>query len=466
MTVPRKNRFSSQFPFNFLKLDNDNKLILSDETQIDVNITNTAIDTNATIVGQTTDVNTNITNLELDVNVTNTNLDVTIQEPLQVSVVDNSPTERSAFGEQIVMSNFPVAGWKHTYNVNADLVKSVVTGSGTVTGSAGMAVLSTTAATNSSASINTYRDLRYSPGQGALVRFTAIFTTGVANSEQYIGIGAIEDGLFFGYNGTSFGILHRNNSVDTWIPQASWNVDTRVGLDPTKGNVYSIVYQWLGFGMLSFNIEDSATGRFVNVHNIAYANLNTVTSFQNPTLSVYAYVKNTSNNTNVVLKTPSAMAFIQGFADINELYPLDLHRAFSASKSFASTLEQPIISVLGATTFQSLTNRVRSRLAIQSAAVDATKPVIIRLYKNATVVGGAYTSWNANTSTLSANTTIASFSGGNLVNSFQLAKSEGRSIHMDNFDIKIGPTENFLYTSQCSGAVYDVNLSCTLIEKF
>jgi len=65
------------------------------------------------------------------------------------------------------------------------------------------------------------------------------------------GAGDDVDGLFFGFNGTSFGIMTRNDSVDTWVAQADWNGDKMDGtggasnptgqnLDPTKGNVYHI----------------------------------------------------------------------------------------------------------------------------------------------------------------------------------------------------------------------------------
>lgn len=70
---------------------------------------------------------------------------------------------------------------------------------------------------------------------------------------QLMGVGDDLDGFFFGYNGSSFGILRRQNGTDNWIPQSAWNNDTfdgngrsGVALNATQGNVYSIQYQWLG----------------------------------------------------------------------------------------------------------------------------------------------------------------------------------------------------------------------------
>lgn len=439
MSAPRQNRFSPQFPFNYIRIDDENKLIVSDETTLNANIANESLP---------------VTSFSP--------LDVNIQTPLDVALTN----PLSAFGEILMTSNHPVVGWTFAYNVNSDLIRNTLTGTGGVTSANGVAILSTSAAINSSAEISTYRTLRYVPGAGAVVRFTAIFTQGKVGSQQHIGVGDETDGFFFGFDGERFGVLRRDNSTDHWIYQENWNKNPMPELDVTKGNVYEIVYQWLGFGMIRFNIEDSQTGIFTNVHNIAYANLNTQTSIRNPSLPLHAHTINTSNNTDIVLKTSSAMGFVQGFYDLNELHPMDLHRAFVSQKTFASTAEQPVLALKGAATYQGIFNRVRSKLGMLSAAVDGTKPVTIRLYKNAVTSGGTYTDFNANTSTMSSNTGVTSFSGGTLVNAFQLGKSEGRSIYFDTLSIKMGYNDTLLVTSQSTGANYDVNASMAMIEQF
>jgi len=104
---------------------------------------------------------------------------------------------RSAFGEVEVVEPTPVVQADFIYNVNADVVDSTVTGSGTVTQADSMVVLQTTATTSSSAMVETKRYLKYRPGQGCHVRGTALFTTGVANSEQLFGAGDSVDGLLY-----------------------------------------------------------------------------------------------------------------------------------------------------------------------------------------------------------------------------------------------------------------------------
>lgn len=58
------------------------------------------------------------------------------------------------------------------------MVNSFTSGTGTITQSGGMATLKIGTASGSWSYINTYYMLRYLVGQGNLIRFTALFTTG------------------------------------------------------------------------------------------------------------------------------------------------------------------------------------------------------------------------------------------------------------------------------------------------
>lgn len=80
---------------------------------------------------------------------------------------------------------------------------------GAVTGSESLLTCTTGTTVGAYAVCRTRRFQTYHPGQGATFRYTAMFTAGVANSTQVAGPYHAEDGFAFGYNGTSFGILHR-----------------------------------------------------------------------------------------------------------------------------------------------------------------------------------------------------------------------------------------------------------------
>lgn len=82
-------------------------------------------------------------------------------------------------------------------------------GTGSATASGGLFVCQTGTGVGGYGVIRSRRLLRYRPGQGARFRFTALFTSPVASSLQLAGAFTATDGLFFGYSGTTFGVMRR-----------------------------------------------------------------------------------------------------------------------------------------------------------------------------------------------------------------------------------------------------------------
>jgi hypothetical protein len=117
---------------------------------------------------------------------------------------------KATFGGALVESLTPVIQVKFPYNyIDPDIIVSQANQSGSVTASDSMVVCASGAAANSGAEALTADVVSYRPGQGVLARFSGLFTTPAAGSTQLIGIGDSAEGLFFGYSGTSFGIMHR-----------------------------------------------------------------------------------------------------------------------------------------------------------------------------------------------------------------------------------------------------------------
>jgi len=381
---------------------------------------------------------------------------------------------RSAFGEVEVVEPTPVVQADFIYNVNADVVDSTVTGSGTVTQADSMVVLQTTAATSSSAKVETKRYLKYRPGQGCHVRGTALFTTGVANSEQLFGAGDSVDGLFFGFNGTSFGIMTRNDSVDTWVAQVDWNGDKMDGtggasnptgqnLDPTKGNVYQINFQWLGFGLIEFAIEDATTGRFVPVHQVRYANANTVPSLLNPSFPILWSVENTTNNTNITVKGASCVGEIEG--KIEYLGPTN---AIGNSKAGVTTTLTNIITIRNKSTYQTITNRTPINLLKYSISVDGNKPAEFQLIKNTTLGGTpSYTDISTNTSVIDYDTAGTTISGGQVIDFGTLgATGSASESGTSTTDIILLPGETLTLAVRASATTTDATAAIRWVEDF
>ena len=348
----------------------------------------------------------------------------------------------------------PKAGWTFNYNINSDLIRTTLTGSGTATASNSMAVLQTGAAAASSAKIETIRALRYTPGLGGLVRCTAIFTTGVANSTQIIGVGDSVDGFFFGFNGAAFGVLRRQNGTDNWIPQTSWNVDkfngtglSGVTLDPTRGNVYSIEYQWLGFGAISFFIENPATGFPTLVHIIQYANANTIPSIFNPTLPVMAQVINTTNASNLTLSTSSAMGMVEGNGDTNSLVTVN---SFSNTKQVSA--ETSILTLRNNATFQGKTNRVRVQFSYLSINCTGGNTATVRLVVNATLGGTpAFVNISPTTSVMAADIAGTTVTGGSRKLTTVVNSPGDAQLSIIDQDLEIGPGDTLTVSGASTG---------------
>lgn len=398
------------------------------------------------------------------------NLKISLEE-LETEVKNfftNDILDKSAFGELLNAELTPLVQIDFPYNINADIVKTTITGSGTVTQADSKAVLQTTATTSSIAKLESKRFLNYNPGQGGLIRFTGVFTTGVANSSQILGIGDSNDGFFFGYNGTAFGILRRQNGVDNWTIQASWSEDQGDGnetlpiMDWTKGNVFQIRYQWLGFGMITFWVEDPATGSFCKVHEIEYANANTNPSIYNPSLPLMAFVENTTNNTNIKLQTSSMGAFVEGKESL-----LGPKNSISNTKAAITTTLTNVVTIRNRTAFASKTNRVVIELDFVSYSVDGTKPAIIKIVKNTTLGGSPiYADISTNTSVIEYDVAGTTLTGGQELFTFTIGKSDGDKLPLIGLSVDLLPGDTMTIAIAATSGTTDGTGSLSWIEKF
>ena len=142
-------------------------------------------------------------------------LKATAEGHLEVAV--HSP--RLPFGSIHTESLEPEFQVDAVYDINPEqMIKTTGinvpgTTSATITGSNNLFKCSTGTTAYSFSSLQTRERLRYRPGQGAVARFTALFSEPAASSILVSGVGTAESGFYFGYNGTSFGILHSTGGV-------------------------------------------------------------------------------------------------------------------------------------------------------------------------------------------------------------------------------------------------------------
>jgi hypothetical protein len=196
-------------------------------------------------------------------------------------------------------------------------------------------------------------------------------------------------------------------STDTFYPQDEWNGDVMDGtgsvdnpsgvlLDPTKGNVFQIGIQYLGFGAITFYVEHAPEGNnadFINVHTLSFPNSLTATSFRNPSFPFTMAAYSAGSTTNLTVKAGSFAGFIEG--------PKVLHGGrftyFGQLTTVAAVNLQALFTILNTRYYQGIANQAVINLMAVSGAIKHTSPVIYYLIKNGTLTG------NPNFQSLSSN---------------------------------------------------------------
>ena len=159
----------------------------------------------------------------------------------------------TAFGDLRNAELTPIIQLVFPYNINTELVTISSVDTGSATQSEAMIVLQTGVGAAGSSMMMSRQVVKFHSGQGTLCRFAALFTIGVANSEQLLGLGDVDNGFNIGYNGAQFGVMIKRGGVENWTSQSNWNIDVMDGtgvnnpshmlLDHSKLNGYEIQFQ-------------------------------------------------------------------------------------------------------------------------------------------------------------------------------------------------------------------------------
>lgn len=428
---------------------------------------------------------------------------VTSEGHLEVAV--HGP--RNPFGSIHVENLIPDFQAQAIYGLNNQLIVTTTGLGGSVSELNSQFILQTNTGVGGNATIQSRKRLRYRPGQGSVGRFSAIFSSGVPNSFQVVGLGHPGDGLYFGYSGQNFGVLHSRHGVreiqnlqvttsasatglasvtlngtnysiplsnsanpyrtayeistgeyngwsaasvgsgvvflansvgnktgpflfsgqatnaagtfteiasgealvESWYPQSTWNIDkmdgtgpSAINLDPTKGNVYQISYQFLGYGTIAFQIESTSSdnnSNFETVHVVNYPNSNIIPNFKNPSFPFTASAYSFGSTSNLTVKTASFAGFVEGQKIHN-----GPQITFSKQSSVVSTSLVPVLTIRNKYTFRERANQsVINLLTIGLAAKNSnnSSPVELLLIKDANLGG------NVNFINYSTNSCIA-----------------------------------------------------------
>lgn len=362
----------------------------------------------------------------------------------------------TAFGDLRVAELSPIQQISFEYTVtNADIGTVEVTNSGTVTQADAMCVVTTGTTTGSTAEWETTHNAKYRAGLGGLFRGTAMFTQGVAGTEQMLGIADIEgvsashkNGYGVGYSGTEFGFMRWQNDVLFFTPLSSWDdpLDgtgkSGMTIDPTKLNVYFIQFQYLGAGAIKVWVEETIGGNVFVAHTENYTNANIVPSVYSPNFHLMLHVLNGATTSNIIAKSASMAYFIEGKSRYTELQ--QPHHTSERVTKTGVTNEIALFTIRSKALYAGYTNFIDFVLENFTASIEAganNNLGSVRLVKNATIGGTpSYVDIETTDSVVDIDTAGTTVTGGETMYIIDLAgKNDKENSDLTPYEIILSP---------------------------
>lgn len=172
--------------------------------------------------------------------------------------------QKGAFGDSMTSHKTPVVQIANKYEIdpgNLDSLEIFEATGGTADNNGNLFRCQTGTSAGGYGVIRSKETLNYRAGQGVEATITAIFTTGIASSLQFAGMFSLTETLAFGYNGTSFSVLHSYNGYAeiqslqiTGAASGSENATVTIDSDAVVIGITS------GIGGVDLNAQEIAEG--------------------------------------------------------------------------------------------------------------------------------------------------------------------------------------------------------------
>ncbi len=257
------------------------------------------------------------------------------------------------------------------------------------------------------------------------------------------------------------------NPTDNWVKQADWNGLRLTGgdqdpftLNPLKGNVFEIRYQYLGFGAIEFAIEDPNTGEFVVVHRIKYANANTSPSLDFPIMRMGVIAINSGNTSNITVHTASMAGFIEG--SIQHFRPPNSQ---ISSKTGIGTSWVSLLQLRNKRVFASRQNLSEMIFHGLEIAAEGTKPVEFSFWLNPVVTGTPlWAEIGTTTSIAEYDVSASTITSGQMIYAAGLGKSSNKDIDLEKLDIRASNGDVVALAVRASQGTADATGSLIWVE--
>lgn len=283
-------------------------------------------------------------------------------------------------------------------------------------------------------------------------------------------ISALSDGAksgtySFSSSGAATGSIVQNlagvTKTSDFVSKEDWNGETITDLDPTKGNLYQIKYQNMGFGEIIYSIEDQESAQFKTVHTIKVSNTTTTRSFGNPSLRTGCYAASIGSTTNLDVYVDSFAAFVQG-----GVYKTRNPRSITNTQTLSDTNERTALVLRNSKTYNYYPNQIEIEPLKVTVASEINKNVIFRVRAIQNLLTPELAFSDVGTNLISdVSTTSAVFTAGRLLDSITVAPNDGDKINLQELKISIPPSLHLIITAQrTGGATGDVTCTLTWYE--
>lgn len=272
-----------------------------------------------------------------------------------------------AFGRQRVSSPNTIWESSFLYDLQPLLFEQATTGTGTITHSATNSCAVLSAGGTGTASMQSYRYIRYQPGKSQLIKITFNLNATVAGSTKRIWYGDGANGIYLERtaSGVRIGKISSTDEPDEVIEQDDWNVNSFTSgayvLDTTKNQILVIDAQWLGVGRVRVG--------FVFFGSVFWAH-----TFNHSNNSLYPYTKSFTLPIKAEISGTAADSMHFICSSVESEGGVENEPGFTFTQegtvTAASGARTHILSIQPRTTFNSIANR--SLLILESIDVLVT----------------------------------------------------------------------------------------------
>lgn len=258
-----------------------------------------------------------------------------------------------------------------------------------------------------------------------------------------------------------------------WAYQEDWNRDKLNGkgyklgnpsgmdLDHTKGNVYAVSLQFLGFGPIDCMIVDPISKKFLTVHRFEYSNKHDLPSLSDPTLHLGMAIENVTAALDTTVKMASAAAFVEGTNRV-------LGPPHGVLVEGAAAAQAPVLSIRCNNSFVDGTNRVNLRdlvpLLVSIAGSGSNKPIKAFIVLNGALSDPLWLDYDSSHSFAAVDISATAVSGGDVIFGTGFSSGGSAAENLLDLDIDLHPGDVISVVIEPTGTPVDYTASLSWKE--